>query len=180
MSAMKTTKNQPRKAKKQAHPLHPDLEAPGTNRKQAKAMHGKAMPNALYASSLMNLMKGRFDENAKLYAQTVHEEMNPRDPAEAMLISQMLFAHAQVQHLTNLLGARPSVEGIRVIAEYTKKASNTYRRHMLAHAEKWRQPNSGDTLAVSRSRQNSSVAGRPKTAKKHRKYNERTRILTTQ
>lgn len=136
------------KKKGPGHPLNPNFDAPGTNRKQAKTIHASKLPSSIYASTLMNLMHGRFDEDAMLYAMTVLEEMSPRDPAEEMLISQLLFAHARVQHLTNLLGAQTSVEGIRVISEYAEKASNTYRRLMLALAEYRRPPKSGDTYAI--------------------------------
>jgi hypothetical protein len=78
----------------------------------------------------------------------VHKGMSPRDPLEEMLVTQMVLAHARVLRLTQLAAKQNTVEGLRTTHEYADRASNTYRRLMLAFAEYRRPPRTGDTFAV--------------------------------
>jgi hypothetical protein len=82
------------------------------------------------------------------YAQAVIADMAPRDAAEEMLIAQLLFAHARVMRLTALANQQIGLESLRVVHEYADRASNTYRRLMLALAEYRRPPHTGDTFAM--------------------------------
>ena len=82
------------------------------------------------------------------YARDVISRMAPRDAAEEMLVAQLLFAHARVLRLTEMTQHATTVEMIRVIHEYADRASNTYRRLMLALAEYRRPFRTGDTIAV--------------------------------
>ena len=130
------------------HPLHPELSAPGTNSKQAHTIHAHGLPSAIYAQVISKLLGGREDADARLYARDAHERMAPKDPVEEMLVTQMILTHARVMHLTGLLGQQTTGEGVRTICEYTDRASNTYRRLMLALSEYRRPPRTGDTFAV--------------------------------
>ncbi|PHQ80002.1 MAG: hypothetical protein COB69_06835 [Phycisphaera sp.] len=101
----------------------------------ARHLHGDGIPEAVYAIAIAPIMGGKTDDQAKMYARDLIKRMAPRDPAEEMLISQMLFAHARSMRLTTLSGQQSTVEGIKVVHEYAERASNTYRRLMLALAE---------------------------------------------
>jgi hypothetical protein len=74
--------------------------------------------------------------------------MVPRDPVEEMLVAQMLLAHARVMHLTALANRQTGLEQIRIVNEYADRASNTYRRLVLALAEYRRPPRKGDTFTA--------------------------------
>lgn len=63
----------------------------------------------------------------------------PQDPMEEMLISQMLLAHLRSLHMTFLSGGSQHTEDIGALAQHAERASNTYRRLMLALAE-YRRP----------------------------------------
>jgi len=130
------------------HPLHPELSAPGTNSKQAHAIHAHGLPSAIYAQIISKLLGGHEDADARLYARDAHEKMAPRDPVEEMLVTQMILTHARVLHLTGLLGQQTTGEGVKTICEYTDRASNTYRRLTQALSDYRRPPRSGDTFAV--------------------------------
>ena len=88
------------------------------------------------------------DPLAAPYARDVIKRMAPKDPAEEMLVSQLLYAHTLVMRLTEMANRQTSVEGITAVHEYADRASNTYRRLMLALAEYRRPARSGDTFAV--------------------------------
>ncbi len=130
------------------HPLHPELHAPGTNSQQAHSIHAHGLPSALYAETVSKLLGGRVDGDATLYARDAHRKMAPRDPVEEMLVTQMILTHARVMHLTGLLGKQTTSDGVKIISEYTDRASNTYRRLMLTLSEYRRPPRTGDTFAV--------------------------------
>lgn len=85
---------------------------------------------------------------ARRFAEDFFERMNPRDPAEELLVSQMLMAHARVVRLTTLASTASDYDGIRIVNEYADKASNSYRRLMLALTEYRRPPKQGDTITA--------------------------------
>ena len=74
--------------------------------------------------------------------------MAPRDPAEEMLIVQMLMAHARVMHLTSVANGQERLEPLRIVNEYADRASNTFRRLMLALAEYRKPPRGGDSFTA--------------------------------
>jgi hypothetical protein len=114
----------------------------------ARHLHGEGIPEAAYATAIAPIMGGRTDDQAMMYARDLIKRMAPRDPAEEMLVSQMLFAHARSMRLTGLSGQQSTVEGLKVVHEYADRASNTYRRLMLALAEYRRPLKSGDSYSV--------------------------------
>lgn len=63
----------------------------------------------------------------------------PADPMEEMLVCQMLLAHMRSLHMTYLMGATSDSQDAGVLAQHAERASNTYRRLMLALAE-YRRP----------------------------------------
>ena len=65
-----------------------------------------------------------------------------------MLVVQALMAHARVLHLTNPANRQESFQGLRIVNEYADRASNTYRRLMLALAEYRKPPRGGDSFTA--------------------------------
>jgi len=114
----------------------------------ARELHGKGFPAAVYANAISRLTNGAVDRKAVVYAQDLVARMAPRDPAEEMLVAQLLFAHARVMHLTEMANRQEGIDSVRVVNEYADQASNTYRRLMLGLAEYRRPPRGGDTFAV--------------------------------
>lgn len=124
---------------------------PNTDVVAARRVHTQAVAGIVYSNSLMRevgQLLGGMDahESAIHYAADLIDRMNPRDPAEEMLVVQMVLAHVRVLHLTNLSTRQTDLESIRSVNQYADKASNTYRRLMLALAEYRRPPKS--SLAV--------------------------------
>jgi len=115
-----------------------------------RSIHGRALPGQVYRTAVTPLVGEQLERmpDPSAWAQTVIADMAPRDPAEEMLVAQLLFAHARVMRLTQLANIQSSPEYIRVMHEYADRASNTYRRLMLALAEYRRPPRTGDTFAV--------------------------------
>lgn len=140
--------------KKSLSPAAPNGEVarlpakPADEAKLATAVHGRSVPSAIYAEALIPTIGEQHANTGDTYAKGVLDRMAPRDPAEEMLIAQLLLAHARVMRLSQLANKQTSLEGLRTVHEYADRASNTYRRLMLALAEYRRPPRSGDTFAV--------------------------------
>ncbi len=64
-----------------------------------------------------------------------------------MLIAQLLFTHSRITRLTYLANQQDSPKSIAILNEYADRATNTYRRQMLALAEYRKPPRQGDTIA---------------------------------
>ncbi len=75
-------------------------------------------------------------------------EMAPRDALEEMLAVQALLAHVRVLHLTKLSGTQTEIKSIQTVNEYADRASNTFRRLMLALPEYQRPPRAGDSFTA--------------------------------
>ncbi|MCC6230527.1 MAG: hypothetical protein IT432_15035 [Phycisphaerales bacterium] len=125
---------------------------PDTDPASARAIHGKTMAGVVYANALRQRIAGMFPiplhASAMLYVDDLIERMAPRDPAEEMLVVQLVLTHVRTLHLTDLANRQERLESIRTVHEYADRASNTYRRLMLALAEYRRPPRTGDTFAV--------------------------------
>ena len=121
---------------------------PSTDTDAAQALHGAGLTGMAYHEALVARIGeslGGFDigPSAMLHARDVLKRMAPRDPAEVMLVSQMLMTHARVLHLSGLANQQTEIANVRTAHEYADKASNTYRRLMLALAEYRRPPRAG-------------------------------------
>lgn len=142
----------------QSKPKHKPNEVhlsadPNTDAESARLVHMEAMLGGVYMRSIGPRIREMFadfnlSESAMLYARQMLERMAPRDPMEEMLISQALLAHARVMHLTSLANSQERLESIRTIHEYADRASNTYRRLMLALAEYRKPPKAGDSYTA--------------------------------
>ena len=128
---------------------------PTKDRDSARRVHLEAMLGGVYANSIGSRIREMFagldlSKSAMLYARDTLERMAPRDPMEEMLIAQALAAHARVMHLTSLANSQERLESIRTVHEYADRATNTYRRLMLALAEYRKPPRAGDSFTAIR------------------------------
>ncbi len=135
------------------HPPAPSTRA-GTGRPTSKPdpmiVHGRDVPGSVYRAAITPMIGNSLAAlpDPRDYAEGVIEGMAPRDAAEEMLIAQMLFAHARAMRLTAMANNRSDLKSVRVLHEYADRASNTYRRLMLALAEYRRPPRAGGTFTA--------------------------------
>lgn len=127
--------------------------AKSSDPKAARMLHGNILPGAIYSNACRQRLAGFFGDvdvsaSGITYADDLIERMAPRDPAEEMLVVQMLMAHARVMHLTSLANGQERLEPLRIVNEYADRASNTYRRLMLALAEYRKPPRGGDSFTA--------------------------------
>src|SRR5262245_35140594 len=101
-------------ARKPIHPPIPDEAAkriplparlsgdPDTDPQAARTIHIEALTGAVYANALRHkiadLYPKRISPSAMLHVEDVLARMAPRDPAEEMLIAQLVLTHARVLH----------------------------------------------------------------------------------
>ena len=76
------------------------------------------------------------------------ERMKPRDPLEEMLVTQCLWAHSRVAHLSMLANQQTDVETLQQVNDSADTASNTFRRLMLALVEYRRPLKMGDNFTA--------------------------------
>lgn len=116
---------------------------PNNDPHAAREVHGKAVAGAVYGNALRQriaaMFSGPIAQSAMLYVDDLVDRMAPRDPAEEMLVIQMVLAHARVLHLTDLANRQERLVSIRAINEHADRASNTFRRLMLALSD-YRRP----------------------------------------
>ena len=118
---------------------------PNTDPETARRIHAQAVPGALYAEAMRPLLEGLFADqdlmqSAMEYIQGLVKGMAPRDHAEEMLVVQMALTHVRSLRLTSQLNRETTTDGLRILSEYADRASNTFRRLMLALAEYRRPP----------------------------------------
>ncbi|MEM1183769.1 MAG: hypothetical protein AAGI53_02090 [Planctomycetota bacterium] len=121
------------------------LDAPaGETAEHRHILHGVGMGGSVYAHALMPYLDKLFGDDpsgcAHRYVDDLLKRMEPRDPMEEMLVVQALLAHVRVLNLSHLASTETHVDRSRVLNEYADKASNTFRRLMLAMAEYRRPP----------------------------------------
>lgn len=123
---------------------------PGTHKEAARKLHGPGLAGMVYGNAVRQRMNQLCDldvgDSGCNYIEDVLERMAPRDPMEEMLIQQAVLAHARVLHLTEYANRQERLEAVKVAHEYADRASNTYRRLMLALAEYRRPPRVGDSF----------------------------------
>lgn len=152
-------KQSKRREKRQVAPPLAQL-AKSSDPKAARLLHGNILPAAVYSNACRQRLAGIFGDvdlgaSAITYADDLIERMAPRDPAEEMLVVQMLMAHARVMHLTSLANVQERLVPLRIVNEYADRASNTYRRLIS------RSPSiAGPCEAATRSRRSSKRTSR--------------------
>ncbi len=111
-------------------------------------LHGDLVGGDIYRILLKAVFSSEvFEEGAIFYARDLVKKMKPRDPLEGMLIQQALWTHTRLAKLSALAVSQTSLEAYRVLNEACDRASNTFRRLMLALAE-YRQPGRPSPLSI--------------------------------
>ena len=128
---------------------------PNTEPEAARQVHQNAMAGAIYGNVIDKRLASIFEgmnlgQSALTYADDLLKRMAPRDPLEEMLVIQALVTHARVLNLTEIASRQDRLDNIRILNEYTDKATNTFRRLMLALGEYRKPPRSGDTFTAIR------------------------------
>ncbi len=126
---------------------------PDTDPNAARQIHTNALAGGVYANALRHRLAPMFSgmdlaQSAMTYANDLIERMAPRDPLEEMLVVQALMVHARVLHLTDLANQQEQLDSVRTVHEYADRASNTYRRLMLALAEYRKPPRAGHSFTA--------------------------------
>jgi len=124
---------------------------PETDPEAAYRVHTAGLASGAYANALVPRFGKMFGDvnltkSAITHVDELIRRMAPRDPMEEMLIIEALMTHARVLHLTRLANMQTDLKQIRVVNEYADRASNTYRRQMLALAEYRKPPKAGDSF----------------------------------
>lgn len=128
---------------------------PNTDPEAAREVHLQAIVGTLYVEALgpevREIFKG-FDlgPSAMLYIEDMFRRMAPRDPMEEMLITQAILSHTRVMSLTMRASLTSEPESNRTLNEYADRASNSFRRLMLALGEYRKPPRSGDSFTAIR------------------------------
>jgi hypothetical protein len=122
---------------------------------EAHSVHGVLHPGSVYSAAVKRSLArvlGDADPtgSAIAFAARVVERMEPRDPLEEMLVLQALMAHARVLHLTGFANQQDSLPALKAVHEYADRASNTFRRLMLALAEYRKPPRHGGQFTAIR------------------------------
>ena len=117
----------------------------GEDVEKQRRVHITALAGSVYTQLIARYIDTAFEgyepsNSAVRYARDLLERLDPRDPMEEMLAMQALLAHARTLSLTLLAAAATESDRIRILSEYAEKASNTYRRLMLAFVEYRRPP----------------------------------------
>ncbi len=128
---------------------------PATDPAAARQIHASSVPGAIYGDALRYQLEGLFKglrlaQSAHTYVEDLIRRMDPRDPMEEMLVAQALMAHARVLHLTKIANRQTCLDSVRIVNEHADKASNTFRRLMLALHEYRKPPRGGDSFTAIR------------------------------
>ncbi|MCC7388134.1 MAG: hypothetical protein IT431_05130 [Phycisphaerales bacterium] len=118
---------------------------PATNKAAARKLYGPGLGGMVFGNAVRQRI-GKLCNGVDLadggcnFIEDMLDRMGPRDPLEEMLIIQAALAHARVLHLSEYANRQERLESIRTVNEYADRASNTFRRAMLALAEYRRPP----------------------------------------
>lgn len=124
--------------------------SPETDPTEAARVHTVGIAATVHANGLAHRLGDRlvgldYAQSSITYTSAVFDRTAPRDPLEEMLVAQLVATHTRAMNLADLAMAQRDIDAIRVINEYADRASNTYRRLMLAMAEYRKPPKGGDT-----------------------------------
>jgi hypothetical protein len=97
-------------------------------------MHNANLAVTVYRHQLKLCMPDPESLSTVEYVGNALAEMKPRDPLEQMLMVQALWAHARVARLSLVANQQTGLQQIRTINDAADRASNTFRRPMLALA----------------------------------------------
>lgn len=128
---------------------------PATNPEAAHRLHLGAVAGAVYTNGVCERLARPFanlnlGESGLAFVLGLIEKMAPRDPFEEMLVVQALMAHLRAMHLSDLSWRQTGTENLKAVNEYADRASNTFRRLVLALTEYRRPPRMGDSFTAIR------------------------------
>ena len=118
----------------------PHYKVRGTDQKSAKIgrlIHIELMTSAVQSFGLAQRLKHAVNgvdltQTSVGFTKHVLEGLEPRDPAEEMLIAQLILAYTRSLHLADLAFQQTQPDQIRILNEYADKAANNYRRLYVA------------------------------------------------
>lgn len=147
---MSDHQQQPEKSQSLMSQTTTDIQGESTDPDVAKQVHINIMTSLVHTNGLSHRIEPHITgidlgQTSDGFVEHVFNGMNPRDPAEEMLVSQLVLAHTRAMHLADMAMAQTKLDQIRIINEYADKAANTYRRLMLALDEYRRPRRGGDT-----------------------------------
>ncbi len=116
------------------------LPEPAIGRSQSGVVAGVLYADAVNQRIGALVAIGHLPQSAASYAIDLFNRLEPRDPLEEMLIIQAIVTHARAMHLNHTATRQERPITLQTVNEYADRASNTYRRLMLALAEYRRPP----------------------------------------
>lgn len=128
---------------------------PATDPAAAHRLHLGGVAGSVYTNGVCQRLARPFEslnlgESGMAFVLGLIEKMAPRDPLEEMLVVQALMAHLRAMHLSDLSWRQTGTENLKAVNEHADRASNTFRRLMLALGEYRRPPRAGDSFTAIR------------------------------
>jgi hypothetical protein len=127
----------------------PNPPAKQPNLDKLKLLHVPLIGQHVYRNQLQTFARSDdLDKSTLQYISDILTGMKPRDAFEEMLIMQALWTHNRVAQLSSFVGAQKNVKWSQHMHDAADRASNTFRRLMLALAEYRRPPRSDAFMAI--------------------------------
>ncbi len=130
---------------------------PRKHKPSREKLHGGVLAGGIYAGMVRKMIEQTWGKSDGLTNETiatavqhgvdVDNSMKPRDALEKMLIEQALWTHARIAHLNDLAVGQQDRDALRIVNEAADRATNSFRRHMLALAE-YRKPPRSDVFTA--------------------------------
>lgn len=102
--------------------------------------HNMVLGATVYCHQLKLFLPDAGSLSGSEYVSQMVAEMKPRDPLEQMLIAQALWCHCRSARLSAIANEQTETANVRVVNDACDRASNSFRKLMLALAEYRRPP----------------------------------------
>jgi hypothetical protein len=112
------------------------------------SMHSVLMGAAVYRGQLNPALLEDLKDTAVKHVGDTLLRMSARDPLEEMLIAQTIWTHTRLGKLSAIANDQTHSNHVRVVNDACDRASNTFRRQMLALAEYRRPPRTDSFTAI--------------------------------
>lgn len=123
---------------------------PQQSKAARRELHGSTLTGGVYHSLVHAAIIGIWGPDDSLSNSTCAtsvlnagdflRRMQPRDAMEEMLLSQALWTHGRIILLTQAIAQECNIDLLERLSEIIERASNTFRRQLLALAEYRRPP----------------------------------------
>lgn len=87
-------------------------------------------------------------KSAAIFVEAIKESVQPRDAIEEMLLLQLAWTHARIARLSSIAPNQTSAANVRVVNDACDRATNMFRRMMLALSEYRRPPRNDSFVAI--------------------------------